>query len=536
MVKLLSELPVGAKVVDKDTKYNDAPIVWLVGGHNHYAQGQTVLVSEKIITLKSFDAKEVSNSDNNRVKYGNNRYYQSNIRQWLNSDSQSWYSPQHSADAPPTSANTWLTYNSYDTESGFLTNFSEQLKSVLLPTTLTVAKNTITDGGGSESVSDRVFLLSNIEVGLPKENGIEDGKLMPLFSTASNRIAKPTSGAVNNSGYKDDTLKENTVWRYWLRNPYFNSAYNTRVAYTDGSLYYSSAYDSTYGVRPALNLPSDTIVSETVDSNDAYSLIWQLVSPRGDTDLGVITSGSSLLTYTIQNLVIATTVTERVNGITVGTKSVVNGTQYTVSVSDSQWESIKYGKYRNVVGDKNEITLEFSSGEIYTYPFTKALPPNAKTEEVVKAVNDMSNTAMPSHKKKLVDAIGNKATVGGTGTLEDIAKAIESISVESMGGMKTAKGTFTTSMDDRPKVSVRGLAFKPKGILYKSSTGTPCGVYFIKEFYDGKLFSVNMSFDRISSGAISFGTSSFTPVDGGFDAMVGSYTERNTIYDYVVFG
>ena len=536
MSKLLSSLPVGAKVVDNGSKYNGVPITWLVGGHDHYSQGQTALVSEKIITLKAFDAKEPSNSNTGRKSYGNNRYSQSNIRQWLNSDKTLWYNPQHSADAPPNNSNVRDNYNEYEAESGFLTNFSEKMKSNLGYSIISVAKNTVTDGGGYETISDKVFLLSRFEVGLGSENGIAEGGKLPLFDNSSSRLAYPTKEAISKSEYTATDLTASERWEYWLRSPDSSTTSDTYFVNKSGARIETYVYSGTCGVRPALNLSSVIKVSDNVNNNGEYEIISGDMTPLNNTDLGNVTDNTSILKYTPTHYSVSTTVTEKINGVTVGTKTIVNDTEYTVSATTAQWDAIKYGKYKDMLGNKNVVTLEVSTGEIYTYPFTKTLPTTAKTNDVLVAVNDMANTAMASHKKNLVDAIGNKATIGGTGTLEDIAKAIESISVESMGGMKTAKGTFTTSMDDRPKVSVRGLAFKPKGILYKTPTGTPGGVYFIKEFYDGNLFRGDVTFDRISSGATSVGTSYFTPVDGGFDAMIGSYTERGTIYDYVVFG
>lgn len=538
MARVLSSLPVGAKVVDNDTKYNDAPIVWVIGGHNHYAQGQTVLVSEKIITLKAFDAKEPTNpSVNGRNAYGNNRWLYSNLRSWLNSDKNNWYTQAHLYDSPPTSTNVENGYNGYDSEYGFLTNFGSTLRSSLQDTELLVARNN-TDGGGSETVIDKVFLLSKTEVGLSDVNSIAEGKKLPLFTTSdSSRVAKPTSEAISKSEYSNSGLTIDSGWNYYLRTPSAptseSSPYYVRFSGQEGSGY---SFSGSRGIRPSINVKSDLLVSDSPNSNGEYEVMPAHITPSDKTELGNISDRTLILKYTPKVYAIGTTVTEKINGVVVGTKTIINDTEYTVSATAEQWDTVKYGKYKDTLGNKNVVILEVSNGEIYTYPFTKTLPTTAKTNDVLVAVNDMANTAMASHKKNLVDAIGNKATIGGTGTLEDIAKAIESISVESMGGMKTAKGTFTTSMDDIPKVSVRGLAFKPKGILYKTPTGNPCGVYFIKEFYDGNIFRGDMTFDRISSGATSVGTSYFTPVDGGFDAMIGSYTERGTIYDYVVFG
>lgn len=122
MAKSLSALPVGSVVKSANTKYNGQAIRWIVGTQDT-SQGRTGLVTEKMITLKCFDAKESGNSNSDRRSYGNNRYSVSNIDKWLNSAAASWYAAQHGADAPPTSANCWNGYNPYDTEAGFLANF-----------------------------------------------------------------------------------------------------------------------------------------------------------------------------------------------------------------------------------------------------------------------------------------------------------------------------------------------------------------------------------------------------------------------------
>ena len=82
MAKAISTLPVGSVVKSINTKYNGAVIRFKVG---HQGGGRTKLVTERIISLKCFDAIEASNPDSKRRSYGNNRYSQANIDQWLNS-------------------------------------------------------------------------------------------------------------------------------------------------------------------------------------------------------------------------------------------------------------------------------------------------------------------------------------------------------------------------------------------------------------------------------------------------------------------
>ena len=276
MAKLLSSLPVGAKVKDTLTTYNGKPIIFMVMEHSHTGdpQNSTALITEKIITLKAFDAKEKS-GDSNRVNYGNNRYLYSNIRQWLNSQKNApWYTAQHSADDVPSNRNVYNGYNEYDQENGFLTNFSTQMKNSLLQATKNVVKNSAADGGGYENVIEKIFLLSNTEVGLANENGVAEGTLYALFKTSSNRVVYPTAEAVSNSEYSSSSLSKDNPWYWWLRTPYVSNSYITRGVYTDGSLSHNDAYCGHFGVRPACIVPSSILVTDSTDSDGAYTIIW----------------------------------------------------------------------------------------------------------------------------------------------------------------------------------------------------------------------------------------------------------------------
>jgi hypothetical protein len=269
----LGDLPVGAVVKSLGTTYNDTVIRWTVG---HQASGRTKLITEKIITLKCFDAKESSNPDGYRQQYGNNRYSVSNIDQWLNSaaGAGAWYSARHTYDAPPAYAEVWSYYNEYYTEAGFLSNFEESFRNAILDTTIRVAKNTVTDGGGYEDITRKVYLLSNTEVGLPNENGVAEGSKWDLFSDGYTRRAYPTAEAVSRNEYNHPSLSTSSPWYWWLRTPHANYSDNARYVSMAGSLDLYSAYGGYGGVRPALELDSGILVSDSVDTDGAYIIQW----------------------------------------------------------------------------------------------------------------------------------------------------------------------------------------------------------------------------------------------------------------------
>ena len=278
MSKTLGSLPNGALVKDTGTLYYGKPIVWKIAdkGHTGYPSGSVTLITEKIITLKCVDAKESGNSDTNRRSYGNNRYSLSNIDRWLNSDAAAgrWWAATHSADAAPTNANVWSNYNEYDAQAGFLNGFSANMKAALLNTTITVAKNTVTDGGGSETITRKLFLASTTEVGLPNENSIAEGSKLAIFSDNNSRLAYPTAEAVSNSEYKTSNLAAGSPWWWYLRTPYASNSYLVRRVNTGGALSLAGAYDGYGGVRPLCNLKSEILVSDNTDSTGAYTIIW----------------------------------------------------------------------------------------------------------------------------------------------------------------------------------------------------------------------------------------------------------------------
>lgn len=220
MSKAISSLAVGDKIeVPVLSAYQSrfgSKIVFKIADKNHsgYPSNSVTLITEKIIQLMCFDAKEPNNSNSDRKQYGNNRYQYSNILQWLNSNAAAgaWYSAKHSADAPPTNANVWNNYNEYDAWAGFLAMLDPKFVAELLTTTQTVARNTVTDGGSYETVTSKMFLPSTTEVGLANENNIAEGSLLALFSNDASRVAYPTAQCVSNSEYTNSNFSTSKGW------------------------------------------------------------------------------------------------------------------------------------------------------------------------------------------------------------------------------------------------------------------------------------------------------------------------------------
>ena len=281
MSKALSSLAVGTKIeVPVLSAYQSrfgAKIVFKIADKNHsgYPSNSVTLITEKIIQLMCFDAKEASNSNSDRKQYGNNRYQYSNILQWLNSNAAAgaWYSAKHGQDAPPTNANVWDNKNEYDAWAGFLAMLDPKFVAELLNTTLTVVKSS-TDGGSYETFAAKMFLASTTEVGLANENGIAEGSRLALFSNDASRVAYPTAECVKNSEYTSGSLNTSSGWYWWLRTPNSSNASYVRDVYSGGTLLYDSAWLGNGGVRPLCNLKSSILVSDNPNSSGNYEIIY----------------------------------------------------------------------------------------------------------------------------------------------------------------------------------------------------------------------------------------------------------------------
>ncbi|MED4980961.1 DUF6273 domain-containing protein, partial [Geobacillus stearothermophilus] len=244
------------------------------------------------------------------------------------------------------------------------------MKAKILLTTLTVAKNTVTDGGGSETVQDKVFLLSETEVGLGNENGIAEGTPFSFFSSDAARRAYPTAEAVSNSEYKDPSLNASQPWYWWLRTPYAGHASLARYVVSSGPLTSGDAFRGSRGVRPALNLPSDILVSDSTDADGAYIIVWNQTPTISGSDSNL---GNKAASFTVDYSVNDTdtgdtlTVTEKVDRTTLRTiNNAVRGQAYTLDLS-SVWSSLSLGAHT--------VTITVDDGKggtaTRTYTFTK---------------------------------------------------------------------------------------------------------------------------------------------------------------------
>lgn len=361
----LGSLPIGAKIKVPHSVMGD--IVFLKCDQNHegYPENSTTLITDELILLRAFDAKEPNNTNSDRQQYGNNRYSVSNIDQWLNSTASAgqWYSPQHDTDQSPNSTDV-VTRNPYDTDAGFLNGFDARFIAAIQDTTIKVARNTITDGGGFDTLVRKVFLPSLAELFNQAENSIMEGSLLQYFqaNTDAIRIAKISTYAAednNNKGSSSATAGSDR-W-YWMRTPYSSYSVNVRYVNSDGSLYYVSAHAGTSGVRPLCNLNSETPVSDQPDSDGTY----QFQGPPIELPMEISGNNDPVGTfvfpfvykYNILN-VTGVTVVETLNQTQVRSYTTTGDEEQTFALTNELWATVPNGdNFIQITATKGDKTV-----------------------------------------------------------------------------------------------------------------------------------------------------------------------------------
>jgi hypothetical protein len=210
-------VPVGGVIYIK-TRSEYVPLTLTIYGAN-----RTSIIEDDIaVTTTSGTDNLTPINEHVRMRYGNNNYPISASRQWLNSESATFtWQPLGLYDMP----------SSYET-AGFINLLDADLQAVIGAVDKQVALATY-DGGGQELFSDKVFLLSRVEMGLGTEGVTTGESVYDFWSGASN--ADRLKGSPRN---------------WWLRSPSVSFTHHTNIVNPSGELNYDRALTS-HGLAPA---------------------------------------------------------------------------------------------------------------------------------------------------------------------------------------------------------------------------------------------------------------------------------------------
>lgn len=245
----------------------------------------------------------------------------------------------------------------------FESNIRDAIKQVKIPYRKGAGYGkTVTSG--SSGLSTKIFLLSSTEVNLV--HGYEptnEGACLSYFSgTAQNGADNKRVAKLNGSA---------AYW--WLRSPYCRSSGGSSSALVvSGSGSRDAYYCSySYGVRPALVLPSNLLVSD--DGSVQTNTPPTITSTSGSSGVNLGTKSAAFsFKYTPSDADgDKLTVTEKLDGVTKKTRSnVTSGTQLTFECASTAAE------FQKILNGSHTITIEVSDGKekaTFTATFTKAV-------------------------------------------------------------------------------------------------------------------------------------------------------------------
>ena len=211
-----------------------------------------------------------------------------------------------------------------------------------------------------------------------------------------------------NSNYNSNP-SANQAWYYWLRDAYAGSANSARLVRIDGSLSGGNAYYGHDGLRPACNLSSDLLVSDTTDSDGCYTIVYN----QPPTAPGTITVPSEVIGG--ENLSISWGQSTDPDGNLAGYK-------LERKVDDGTWAQIYSGSSRSYT---DSITYGWTSVQYRVKAYDAAGAESAYTTSATRTVTNNRppvisgtdgalgsfSTAAPSYEYTVTDADGHQVDV-----------------------------------------------------------------------------------------------------------------------------
>jgi hypothetical protein len=234
-------------------RYGGEELVWQVIYKDQ--QGWLMLLADKIIGFKAFDAASDRNANPERRTFGSNCWGTSTLRTWLNSADKTvnyglW---------PPNAANVWEGRNSYGEEPGFLYGFTEEERKAIKTTShrsiLSTFDMKLKDGGETyyfwtnsipllvQNYDAAYYQITEDKVFLPDVKELKEY----VYDNRLKCKRLPTVHAAKSPGVGADRYSD-----YWLRTPYATRPSFVRYVGSDGYVYHKDAYYGNMGVLPIL--------------------------------------------------------------------------------------------------------------------------------------------------------------------------------------------------------------------------------------------------------------------------------------------
>lgn len=329
-------------------------------------------------------------------------------------------------------------------------NIQEAIKQVKLPYRQNGGSGG-TDRNGANGLPTKIFLLSGYEVGWTTS----DNSYFPVDGAKLDYFAASSGGNSKRIAYLNGSAT-----RWWLRSPLTNGT--SDVWYVNSNGDYNNYYASnSFGIRPALVLPSTLLVSDdgTVSTNTPPTITS--TSGASGVNLGSKTAAFSFK-YTPNDADgDKLTVTEKLDGVVKKTRTnVTSGTQLTFECASTAAE------FQKILNGSHTITIEASDGKAsatFTATFTKAVHKATITLKTPLAVSGDITAAVMSVVGQI--PVGAVYKVEATNNAKDTSPVWQDVTAEVKSG---ANIVFTN------KTAANGAAFNFRITVER---GTSAGGY-----------------------------------------------------------
>lgn len=243
----------------------------------------------------------------------------------------------------------------------FDADIREVIKQVKIPYVNGTGNSAV--ASGSSGLSCKIFLLSGREVGFSTSDN-------PYFPNDGAKLSYFESGTGSSALNKRIAKLNGSATYWWLRSPYtLSTDYAWYVS--SGGNYNGNYCTVSYGIRPALVLPSDLLVS--ADGSVQTNTPPTITSTSGNSGVNL---GSKAAAFSFKYTPSDAdgnkmTVKEKLDGVVKKTRSnVTSGTQLTFECASTAAE------FQKILNGTHTITIEASDGQetaTFTATFTKAV-------------------------------------------------------------------------------------------------------------------------------------------------------------------
>lgn len=309
-----------------------------------------------------------------------------------------------------------------------------------------------TDQSGANGLLCKIFLLSGYEIGFTTSDN-------PYFPVDGAKLSYFEAGTGSSALNKRIAYLNGSAAFWWLRSPYTSSANYVWYVYSNGC--FNGNASNSYGIRPALILPSTLLVSDdgTVSTNTPPTITS--TSGASGVNLGSKTAAFSFK-YTPNDADgDKLTVTEKLDGVLKKTRTnVTSGTQLTFECASTAAE------FQKILNGTHTITIEVSDGKAsatFTATFTKAVHKATITLKTPLAVSGDITAAVMSVVGQI--PAGAVYKVEATNNAKDTSPVWQDVTAEVKSG---ANIVFTN------KKAANGAAFNFRITVER---GTSAGGY-----------------------------------------------------------